>query len=420
MRYTDYESRMKFLKKALFLVCFGIVLVSSAFAKSFIISPLPLPQQEILNVDTEKCSSSCLLSHFAKGEFFSFVAKFDSKTENSELRSKLSLVLSDLGIMDSIMPHTMQNSGVVKLALLMPKKIIGRYSTTSIDTILAYLMTRGNDFIFEIFDSGDESVNNIRSTYNKIVENHFDFVIAIFTPSGAQTFVNLDISLPTYLPTIHKNLIKQSSLSPNLIFGGIDYGAQIDVLLKLAGDKNIVAFNDKSAQGNNLGAILRSKTNKITLEESIDSQAATTFTQRIAKYERACAGNVVFFNTPAMNTGLIASQLALAKKSPSKLLSTQINFNPSLLLLIQKGDRKNLFITSVINNQSPQLVEYAALLGGDLRYNWVNYSTAIGVEQLLSAQVDEGKRFFKERVQDSQVQYVNKIYRSDAKNFYED
>ena len=87
--------------------------------------------------------------------------------------------------------------------------------------------------------------------------------------------------------------------------------------------------------------------------------------------------------------------------------------------MIEKDDRKNLFITNVINHPNQHLVEYASLLGGDLRYDWVNYATAIGVEQLILAQIDRGKRFFTERVIDSQVEYINKIYRTDSKRFYE-
>lgn len=86
--------------------------------------------------------------------------------------------------------------------------------------------------------------------------------------------------------------------------------------------------------------------------------------------------------------------------------------------MIQRNDRRNLFIANVINRPNQYLVEYASLLGGDLRYDWVNYSTAIGVEQLILTQLN-GRRVFNERVKDSQVEYVNRIYKTDTKRFYE-
>lgn len=395
------------------------LLASSAVAKSYIISPLPLPQQEVLNVSTEKCSMSCLLNYFSNGEFFSFIAFFDPRTDNTELRAKLSAVLGDLGISSDVFPSTLQGGGKIKLALLMPKKIIGRYSASSIDTILAYLMTRGNDFVFEVFDSGDESRANLSSTYAKIEQGGYDSVIAILTPKGAQEFASLDISLPTYVPTINKRQVKASSLPQNLIFGGIDYEAQITLLLSLAGNKDIIAYNDKSYIGKSLGDMLKAKSGRVIFEEEIDSESAKTFIQKLSKHERLIANNIVFFNTPPARTGLIASQLGLAKKKPDKFLSVQTNFHPQILFLIQKEDRKNLFIANVINNQNAKLVEYTSLLGGDLRYDWVNYATAIGVEQLMLKQIHQGSRFFSEQVKDGQVEYSNRLYKSDAKSFYE-
>ncbi len=405
--------------KLISLMCFFTLFTLNAFAKSYIISPLPLPQQEIINVDTGKCSNSCLFDFFAKGQFFSFIAFFDPQTNNTELRSKLSEALSDLGIFNQMLPPTLQGNAKIKLALLMPKKIIGRYSASSIDTILAYLMARGNDFVFEIFDTGDESATNLRNTYAKIAQEDYDFVIAILTANGTQEFIKLNITLPTYLPTINKKQVKANSIDKNLIFGGIDYEAQIELLLSLAGGKSIVAYNDSSFIGRNLGAMLKDKSGRVIFEEVIDAKSATTITQKLGTYRQFIGGNAVFFNTPVVKTGLIASQLALSKQKPDKLLSTQINFNPSLLLLIQKSERKNLFIANVINNQNQRLVEYASLLGGDLRYDWVNYSTAIGVEQLIAPQIIQSNRFFKENVKDAQVEYVNKIFKSDTKNFYE-
>ena len=254
---------MRFGLKIFALVCCCALSLSFMSAKSYIVSPVPLPQQEVLNVSTSKCSSSCLVDFFVKGQFFSFVAFFDPHTNDVELRSKLSIVLGDLGIMDSMVPSTLQSNAKIKLALLMPKKIIGRYSASSIDTILAYLMTRGNDFVFEIFDTGDEKAINLHNAYTKIVQNDYDFVVAILTPNGAQEFVKLDISLPTYIPTINRKQVKTSSIPKNLIFGGIDYEAQIDLLLSFAGDKPIVAYNDNSVIGRNLGTMLQNKSNKI-------------------------------------------------------------------------------------------------------------------------------------------------------------
>lgn len=404
---------MKFLK----LVCL-LVLFTQAFAKSYIISPLPLPQQEVLNISTNKCSSSCLSSFFNNGEWFSFVAFFNHDTKDSDLRAKLATALNDLGIFDQLFMPIEQSGAQVRLALLMPKKTIGRYSASSINTILAYLMTRGGDFVFEAFDTGNESYESIKNTYEKIENAKYDFVIAILTANGANELSKLHINIPTFIPTVHKNDIKANTNNKNIFFGGIDYCAQVDLLLDIAGSKNIVSYNDNSAIGRKLGLMVK-ESNRVIYEEIIDSKSATTFIQQLSKHESKIAGNAIFFNTPANKTGLIASQLATAKKKPYRLLSTQINFNPSLLLLIQKEDRENLYIANIINNKNQNLVEYAWLLGGDLRYDWVNYATAVSVEQLLLNHSASRNRFFQESIKDNQIHYINRIYRSDAKRFYE-
>lgn len=403
----------------LFIAGILLLLVQSIFAQSFIISPLPLPQQEVLNIHTDKCNNSCLLDYFSKEQLFSFLAFFDTQNEDAELRAKLAITLQDLGFSIQVPTQPKGGNAEIKLALLMPKKVIGRYSVSSIDTILAYLMARGNDFLFEVFDTGDESADSIKQTYSKIANGGYDFVIAILTNNGAQEIAKLHIAIPTYLPTINKNQIQSNRINENLLFGGVDYEAQIDLLLSLAGNKPIVAFNDSSTIGNNLAKILKSRSDSVVFEESVNYQAATTFSQRLEKYETYIDDNIVFFNTSYTKTGLMAAQLVLAKNQPSKLLSTQINFNPSLLMLIQKDDRKNLYITNIINNKNQKLVEYASLLGGDLRYEWVNYATAIGVEQLMGARISDEDRFFQEKIKDGQVEYINKIYKNNAKRFYE-
>ena len=50
------------------------ICVISLFAKSYIISPLPLPKQEVLDIDTESCNQRCLGELYENGVLFSFVA----------------------------------------------------------------------------------------------------------------------------------------------------------------------------------------------------------------------------------------------------------------------------------------------------------------------------------------------------------
>ena len=99
----------------------------------------------------------------------------------------------------------------VKVALMMPKKIIGRYSIATIDTILAYLSARGRDFEFEVFDCGDEEEKSIKSTYEKIEQKGFQFIVAVMTTKGALESSKLALKIPLYIPTVN---YKQIPFSP--------------------------------------------------------------------------------------------------------------------------------------------------------------------------------------------------------------
>ncbi len=402
------------MKKLLLLCLFA----SASFAKSYIISPLPLPKQEILNLETESCNKKCLLSLYEQGQYFSFVARFEDE-EDSDLRAKLALSLQNLAILD--IPTSPKNTTAkVKLGLLMPKKVIRHYFYTSIDTILSYLMARGGDFSFEVFNTDTEDTQAIESAYKRAIEAKSDFIIGVFTTNGAKELAsNIKITTPIYLPTINIHQIGDIKAPKNLYFGGVDYESQIELLLHLSENEKIVAYNDKSPTGQYLGKLLRTKSPNVIFEQEIESATAKRFMNVLASQEQYLQDSVVIFNTQAARTGLMMSQIALGKAKPKKMLSTQVSYDSKIFELVQPEDRKEFYVVSMIGALNPKIVEYAALLGRDLKYDWVNYSTAVGVELLLGAQIEERERYFKEFFLDNQVSYTNRVYKISGKSFYE-
>ncbi|PAF44510.1 hypothetical protein [Helicobacter sp. 11S02596-1] len=384
------------------------------FAKSYIISPLPLPKQEVVDISTEKCDEKCLEKLYNEGKIFSFVAKFKNDTQNIELRANLAVALSKI---DSFMQSSVyqdKKSSKVKIALLIPKKIVGRYSVASIDTILAYLMTRGGDFDFKVFDSGSEDPLDLSEAYSKIEQERYEFVIAILTQAGVENFIQSTyISLPTYIPTVNKNQLQKSLKLPSkLVFGGIDYYAQMQTITALAGSASVVEYDDDSPVGSTLGNILDDLDSNVVYKDVVTSQQAATFARNLKNQENFLENSVVILNTPVVKSGLMLSQLAFSTKKPSKILSVQINYSPSILMLVQPKDRQNFYVVSAIGNTNQKLIEYGALLSSDLRYDWVNYSTAIGVEMFFDFQDAKINKFFSELIDNNQVQYINTLYRA--------
>lgn len=398
------------MKKIAFLTT--LLLGTQTFASSYIISPLPLPKQEVLDLSPEECNEKCLDKLYNEGRLFSFVAKFKNTINDVKLRSNLTLVLSEIDVfMQSLKFQNVMDSQI-KIALLIPKKIVGRYSVASIDTILAYLMTRGGDFSFKVFNSGTEETLELNKTYSKIEQEKYDFIVAILTQAGTQNLIqNTHISRPTYIPTVNINQINSTRLPSNLFFGGIDYHAQMQTIVTLANDNPIVEYDDDSPVGLILGDILNNTDSKIVYKDTVSSEQAATFAKNLKKQEDFLQDSVVVLNTPVVKSGLLLSQMAFSKSKPSKFLSTQINYNPSLLMLVQPKDRKNLYVVSAIGSTNQKLIEYGALLSSDLRYDWVNYSTAIGVEMFFDFQYPKTTKFFSELIDNQQVQYANTIYR---------
>ncbi|PAF43805.1 hypothetical protein [Helicobacter sp. 11S03491-1] len=404
--------------KGIVFVILYFVGFSFLFAKSYIISPLPLPKQEVLDITTDKCDEKCLQKLYDEGKIFSFVAKFKNDTQNVELRANLSVALSEIdSFMQSSMYQNIKNSQI-KIALLIPKKIVGRYSVASIDTILAYLMTRGGDFNFKVFDSGGETSSDLNDAYTKIEQEKYEFVIAVLTQAGVENFIQgTYMSIPTYIPTINKNQLTISNLPKNLYFGGIDYKAQMQTIVALVGDNSIVEYDDDSPVGLVLGDILDTLDSNVVYKDVVSSQQAATFAKNLKIQEDFLENSVIVLNTPVVKSGLMLSQLAFSTKKPIKILSTQINYNPSLLMLVRPKDRQNFYIVNAIGHTNQKLIEYGALLSSDLRYDWVNYSTAIGVEMFFDLQDPKINKFFSELISDNQVQYINTLYRAKGSIF---
>lgn len=304
-----------------------------------------------------------------------------------------------------------------KVALLIPKKLVGRYSVNISNTILAYLIAREVDYEFEIFDSVDESVSNLKKHYGRITQGDFHLVIAILGQQGVENLIDgVWISYPTYVPTINKERIARST-PRNLYFGGISYKEQLDMLLPLMKDASVVEYGDDSQIGLYLTNLFNTYNLNPSRQRTINNQDASNFTRMLPKESPYFAGANILLNTSASKSGLLLSQITYATRTPKRFLSTQVNFNPTILQLSMPESRQNLFVVNAIGYSDNRLKEYAALLHSDLQYDWVSYATCIGVEFGLSLYERGFKRYFEESMQSNQIQYKNRIFTTNESAF---
>lgn len=289
-----------------------------------------------------------------------------------------------------------------KVALLVPRKVIGKYANSMADSILSYLIFKEGKFQFELFDATDESEANILKTLDEINHKGYQLVIAAVTQNGARVIAKHEQYMQVYIPTINKKEI--NLMRENISFGGIDYEEQIDRLLSFSGDR-VAIFGDKSALSKKLeNYVDNASFSEISYRKTIKNAKAnlTPFIKNNHKLKNAS----IFLNMPIVKSSLLASQLSVNDAGHKNVLLTQISYNPLLFTLTQAKDRADMFIANSVGHSDFRLKDINLILGTNLDFSWVNYSTAIGVDYLVSNFTEMGdEKIFTEAMVNNQIRY---------------
>lgn len=406
------------------------------YAQSFLISNIPLPKIYIQNLDPYPCDEYCLQEYIDNDMIFSFLAhaqgKLDNKAQNDFRIMNLSIL--NLG--------SMINSNKIKIALLLPFKKIGKYASSTMNASFAYLMTKNQAFDLQSYNIEEENADEIRNALEKIKEDGFAHIIAPLTRQGALAIIELNPDAEIFFPTINKNDIDTNAT--NLYFGGIDYKAQSDMLLKDAKGP-LVIFYDESQIGEELATYeaLKFKQNAIEdfnatnyqlLEQNpelnivdlLDENATKTIEFAISKkttnLQKYIENNpdinqsTCFVNTPIVKTGMILSQLTLYDTNATKVLSTQVNYDPLLLSMTQYIDRKSMVIANSITEHNKILSETNSILNNDIEYDWINYTTTVGMDYFFHKITNEDREYHIEMIE-NQMHYPVELLQPSVARF---
>lgn len=378
-----------------------IITITIGFTKSDKLSNIPPAKSIFLDTNASICGPTCMEDLLENGEIFTFLSKFNS------VSAELPNLQSDYDHYRRIFRIFNEEDESIKVAILVPQRSIRRYAISTVNSVTAYLLSKQNNFEIKVFNSMDEEEESILNELEKIKNENFTYVIAPVTQKGAETIINNSENLLVYIPTVHKTTVQNSTA--NIIFGGIDYDKQIDKLLKYSNNK-IAYFSDGSLLTDSLNKSLIEKTSHIIYSKSIESSNINF--KSMLKNNKILNGASIFMNTPLVKTSLISSQLRVYEIEPYILLSTQLNYNPVLLTLTQYQDIKNLYIANSIGTTSVGLEEINSLYGHDIIYDWVNYSTSIGIDYLYTHFfVTTEQKKFTEEIIDNQVNYDISIIR---------
>jgi len=411
-----------------------LLLPYTIFAQSFMISSIPIPRTYIQDLDPYKCNNTCMKELLDNGQIFSFLSRTDKKITDTDLDEARSINMAVLNL-------GAYNSGAkLKIALLLPYKKIGKYASTTTNATFAYLMTKSNSFMLKSYKVEDETINSLQTALNNIRADGFNYVIAPLTLKGAKNVISLKPELNIYFPTINKDDVNTTSAS--LIFGGIDYKKQSQILLHKAVSPLII-FSDKSQIGKKLARYqeqeflnpqedinatmdyedevsVYNEDNNLSKEKKVIKYFVSRRTTNFEKYlkDNENINNAsLFVNTPIIKTGMILSQLTLYDTNASNILSTQINYDPLLLSMTQYADRKNMIVANSITYNNNVLIETNALLGNDIVYDWINYTTTVGIDYFYN-QITGEDREYNIPLSDNQMIYKIELLRLGVSKFY--
>lgn len=382
------------------------------FSKSFLVSDITLPKTDVQNLDPYPCDEECLQEHLENGYIFSFLAHARKKLEDDVLEARREEYMAIFNV------KKVFTESKLRIALLLPYKKIARYAASTTNASFAYLMSKNRPFELKSYKIEDESYDDIKEALQKIQNDGFSYVIAPMTQEGEEIVSRIDPEINIFFPTINKKDAKNAS--SYLYYGGIDYRAQSDLLLKEA-ISPLVIFYDQSAIGEQLSeyqdyafrakfAHDKNSTALSSMQTTIIKfsipQQTTNLEKQLKENEEINAASF-FVNTPIIKSGMIISQLTLYDTNATNILSTQTNYNPLLLSMTQYHDRKDMIIANSITQNKDVLIETNSLLGNDIVYDWINYTTTVGIDYFAHLISGEAREYDIQNIDNQMIYPIN-------------
>ena len=377
----------------------------SNITKNQSLSNIPPAKITYINLEPEFCDISCLSELVKSDMLASFMARFEpAKIDDSAL---LELYTSLGG------EAVLKLDGAQKIAVIIPQKIIKSYANVVSNAVLTYILKQEANVEVKFINSNDESLQSLQNALQTARSGGFSYFIAALTQGGANTINSLVLSTElVYIPSVHSSFVLNPK--PNLIFGGVDYKAQISALLAFANEK-VVAFDD--------GSMLAQKLNEYVRMQSADYYETSIVGKDInlnntlnkkSKFD----GASIFLNIPIVKASLVTTQMRGFEIKPYALLSTQINFLPNVFSAITQRDRQNLFVANSLNQVDEAFLGLGELFDVDFRYSHIGYSSALGAEYIYTNFINKNaSKIFTESVEGSQVLYDVKIYDAKGEQF---
>ena len=392
----------------------ALLICSALFARSEKASDIPPASEVYINLEPAKCDDACLLDLVKEGLLHSLLARYENSSNQEILQAvnALSGSYANAGT-ESL---TSNSNAEFKIAVIIPQDSIKSYAGVVSNAVIAYIVRQNAPIDVKFYNIGNEAPSAIDGALARARSENIAYIIAPFTPMGAK-YLNevLDPAMTAFVPTLHISSV--DSPQENLIFGGIDYKGQVEKLLNFSNGQ-VAAFSDGSALGAALNRYVDELSGGLAYENEIAS--GVTDLKPMLSGNSRLSGATVFLNVPLVKASMVSSQMRLYDVKFNALLSTQINYAPSIFKLTQPQDREKLYIANSISKTDGALDSNNEILGQNLNFNWVGYSASAGLDYIYATYLNRGaQRLFSESVEDSQIVYDTKVLKAGEYGFYE-
>ena len=298
----------------------------------------------------------------------------------------------------------------IKLAFVYPSSLVSKYAKNSINTVAGYFSFLKANYDLVVIDTVNETPDSINKAFEEIKSKNITKVIALFTPNSTATLGKLYLDdIYVYLPLIEKKeLLEENN---NLIFGSISYEEQLKKLSYYSNGANVL-FHQSSYLGNKL---------KNSYELVVDNTIARKEIKkdeinfRSLVVDSRLRNSSVFLNVDIVKSSLILSQLRANDIYPYMIFSTQINFDPVLMTLTQDKDREKLLLANSIEEVNAKLKDEVLSFGGNIIYEWVDYSTLVGANYLING----NNSLIPTKIVDNQAVFNTRLFKSTDYGFVE-
>lgn len=299
----------------------------------------------------------------------------------------------------------------VKLAFVYPSTLVSKYAKSSLSTISGYLSYKQANYNLIVVDSKNESYENINNAFSKLKEEGVTKVIALFTPNALNNLNKIVTDdFKVYLPLIEKKDSLENN--DNLIFGSISYDDQLKKLSYYSNGKNSTFYQETY-----LGTKLKNSYDFVIGNSNLRKEISNDEKnfKNIVNDSRL-RNSSLFLNTDLVKSSLILSQMTVYEINPNTILATQILFDPMLMVLTQERDRQNLIIANSIGNIDSKLKDEIATVGGNITFEWVDYSTLVGTNYLFS---NGNSSLISTKIENNQAVYTPRLFKSTDIGFLE-